>query len=62
MGLPILTILIAVPLIAGALCLFVNANGARWIALIATRSTSPSVSTSGRLSIRQVHNGSLPSS
>ena len=36
MGLPILTILIAVPLIAGALCLFVNANGARWIALIAT--------------------------
>ena len=36
MGLPILTILIAVPLIAGALCLFVNASSARWIALIAT--------------------------
>ena len=36
MGLPILTILIAVPLIAGGLCLFVNASGARWIALIAT--------------------------
>ena len=35
-GLPILTILIAVPLIAGGLCLFVNANSARWIALIAT--------------------------
>ena len=36
MGLPILTILIAVPVIAGALCLFVNASSARWIALIAT--------------------------
>jgi NADH-quinone oxidoreductase subunit M len=34
--LPLLSILIAVPLIAGALCLFVNANAARWIALIAT--------------------------
>jgi NADH-quinone oxidoreductase subunit M len=35
-GLPLLTILIALPLIAGGLCLFVKANGARWIALIAT--------------------------
>ena len=35
-GLPLLTLLIAVPLIAGGLCLFLNANGARWIALIAT--------------------------
>ena len=35
-GLPVLTILIAVPLIAGALALFLNANGARWTALIAT--------------------------
>ena len=34
--LPLLTILIAVPLIAGMLCLFVNANAARWVALIAT--------------------------
>ena len=34
--LPLLTILIAIPLIAGMLCLFVNANAARWIALIAT--------------------------
>jgi NADH-quinone oxidoreductase subunit M len=34
--LPILTILIAVPLIAGALCLLVRAEGARWIALVAT--------------------------
>ena len=34
--LPLLTILIAVPLIAGMLCLFVSANAARWIALIAT--------------------------
>ncbi|WP_308516660.1 NADH-quinone oxidoreductase subunit M [Sphingomonas flavescens] len=35
-GVPWLTILIAVPLIAGALCLFASANVARWIALIAT--------------------------
>src|SRR3954447_25400146 len=35
-GLPLLSILIAVPLVAGALCLFLNANGARWTALIAT--------------------------
>lgn len=34
--LPLLTILIAVPLIAGMLCLFVSANAARWVALIAT--------------------------
>jgi len=34
--LPLLTILIALPLLAGLACLFVNANGARWIALIAT--------------------------
>jgi NADH-quinone oxidoreductase subunit M len=34
--LPLLTILIAVPLVAGMLCLFVNANAARWIALVAT--------------------------
>ena len=35
-NLPLLTFLIAVPLIAGALCLFVRAESARWIALIAT--------------------------
>ncbi len=35
-GMPWLTILIAVPLIAGALCLFASANVARWIALLAT--------------------------
>ena len=35
-ALPLLTILIAVPLIAGALCLFVRPEGARWIALVAT--------------------------
>ena len=35
-GLPLLTILIALPLVAGALCLFVTANAARWIALVAT--------------------------
>ena len=35
-GLPILSILIALPLAAGAACLMVKANAARWIALIAT--------------------------
>ena len=35
-GLPVLTLLIAVPLIAGLLCLFVRAEAARWIALIGT--------------------------
>jgi NADH-quinone oxidoreductase subunit M len=34
--LPVLSILIALPLIAGMACLFVSANAARWIALIAT--------------------------
>ncbi len=34
--LPLLTILIALPLVAAALALFLNANGARWIALVAT--------------------------
>ncbi|MGH6707234.1 MAG: NADH-quinone oxidoreductase subunit M [Sphingomicrobium sp.] len=36
MDLPLLTVLIAVPLIAGGLCLFVGASAARWIALVAT--------------------------
>jgi NADH-quinone oxidoreductase subunit M len=36
MDLPILTILIAIPLVAGGLCLFVGASAARWIALVAT--------------------------
>ena len=35
-GLPLLTILIALPLVAALLCLLVKANGARWIALVAT--------------------------
>ena len=35
-NLPLLTLLVAIPLIAGGFCLFVNANAARWIALIAT--------------------------
>jgi NADH-quinone oxidoreductase subunit M len=35
-GLPLLSLLIIVPLLAGVLCLFVKANGARWIALIGT--------------------------
>jgi NADH-quinone oxidoreductase subunit M len=34
--LPLLTLLVAIPLIAGLICLFVSANGARWVALIAT--------------------------
>ncbi|MCY7279359.1 MAG: NADH-quinone oxidoreductase subunit M [Sphingomonas bacterium] len=35
-GLPILSILIAIPLLAGVIALFLSASGARWIALIAT--------------------------
>jgi NADH-quinone oxidoreductase subunit M len=35
-GLPLLTILIALPLVAAMLCLFVKASPARWIALVAT--------------------------
>ena len=35
-GFPILTILIALPLLAALACLFVRAEAARWIALIAT--------------------------
>jgi NADH-quinone oxidoreductase subunit M len=35
-GLPILTILVALPLLAAAACLFVKAEPARWIALVAT--------------------------
>jgi NADH-quinone oxidoreductase subunit M len=34
--LPLLTILIALPLLAAFACLFVSANAARWIALVAT--------------------------
>ena len=36
MELPFLTLLIAIPLVAGAICLFLSAGGARWVALIAT--------------------------
>ncbi|MDQ3479415.1 MAG: NADH-quinone oxidoreductase subunit M, partial [Pseudomonadota bacterium] len=35
-GLPLLSILIALPLVAGMVCLFVGANAARWIALVTT--------------------------
>jgi NADH-quinone oxidoreductase subunit M len=35
-GFPVLSILIALPLVAGLLCLFVSANAARWIALLST--------------------------
>jgi len=35
-NLPLLSILIALPLVAAALCLLVKANAARWIALVAT--------------------------
>ncbi len=36
LGFPILTLLVAVPLFAGVACLFVRAEAARWIALLAT--------------------------
>jgi NADH-quinone oxidoreductase subunit M len=35
-GFPILSLTLAIPLIGAALCLFVSANAARWIALLAT--------------------------
>jgi NADH-quinone oxidoreductase subunit M len=35
-GLPILSIMLAIPMAAAIACLFVSANGARWIALVAT--------------------------
>jgi len=35
-GLPLLSILIALPLVAGIACLFVGANAARWTALVTT--------------------------
>ncbi|HUQ25611.1 MAG TPA: NADH-quinone oxidoreductase subunit M [Burkholderiales bacterium] len=35
-GLPLLSILILLPLVAAVVCLFLNANGARWLALIVT--------------------------
>jgi NADH-quinone oxidoreductase subunit M len=35
-GLPILSIMLAVPMLAAIACLFVSASGARWIALAAT--------------------------
>src|SRR4029453_14591156 len=35
-GFPILSLLIAVPIVAGIACLFVSASAARWLALIAT--------------------------
>jgi NADH-quinone oxidoreductase subunit M len=35
-GIPILSIMLAIPMIAAVACLFVSANGARWIALAAT--------------------------
>ncbi|MDQ2877737.1 MAG: NADH-quinone oxidoreductase subunit M [Pseudomonadota bacterium] len=35
-GFPILSVMLAVPAIAAVACLFLSANGARWLALIAT--------------------------
>ncbi|QPQ55516.1 NADH-quinone oxidoreductase subunit M [Allosphingosinicella flava] len=36
LGFPILTLMLAVPTLAAAACLFMSASGARWLALIAT--------------------------
>jgi NADH-quinone oxidoreductase subunit M len=33
---PILSLLLAVPIVAGIICLFISASGARWLALLAT--------------------------
>jgi NADH-quinone oxidoreductase subunit M len=39
LGFPILSVLLALPFIAAILCLFLSANGARWLALAATLAT-----------------------
>lgn len=36
LGFPILSLMLALPLVAGAICLFLDAKSARWVALIAT--------------------------
>ncbi|HEY0627060.1 MAG TPA: NADH-quinone oxidoreductase subunit M [Allosphingosinicella sp.] len=36
LGFPILSVMLAVPIVAGILCLFVSSNAARWVALAAT--------------------------
>jgi NADH-quinone oxidoreductase subunit M len=36
LGFPILTLMLAIPVLAGAACLFLSNNGARWLALGAT--------------------------
>src|SRR5690242_16352510 len=35
-GFPILSVMLAIPAVAAIVCLFLNANAARWLALIAT--------------------------
>jgi len=35
-GMPVLSLLVVIPLVAGGIALFLNASGARWLALIAT--------------------------
>ena len=36
LGFPILSLMLALPLVAAAICLFLDAKSARWLALIAT--------------------------
>jgi NADH-quinone oxidoreductase subunit M len=36
LGFPILSLMLAIPIVAGAACLFVGAHAARWLALAAT--------------------------
>ena len=39
LGLPVLSLMLAIPLLAGALCLFLKPEAARWTALVATLTT-----------------------
>ena len=55
--LPLLSLLILIPLVAGAVCLFLNANGARWTALIAnTISVETSAIQRAAFALRGKHN------
>ena len=36
LGFPVLTLLLALPLVGAATCLFLGASGARWTALLTT--------------------------
>jgi hypothetical protein len=58
MSFPILSTMIALPLLAAAGCLFLKANGARWLALGATLACSSSDASCGQATTSAARNGS----